>query len=79
VSYTFGVVAPGASSPIAPSGNITVMASDGSSCSAASVLGAGMCTLSPTPQASGNVTFTMEYSGDGNFLASGVKGNYDVQ
>jgi hypothetical protein len=78
VSYTFGVVAPGGGSPIPPSGNITVSASDGSSCMAAAVQGAGMCTLSPAPTAAGNVTYAIAYAGDGNFVASGYNGNYDV-
>jgi len=78
VSYTFGVVAPGAGSPIAPSGNISVAASDGSSCVAAPSLVGGMCTLSPAPTAAGNVTLTISYSGDGNFVASGANGNYTV-
>ena len=78
VSYTFGVVAPGAGSPIAPSGNISVAASDGSSCVAAPSLVGGICTLSPAPTAAGNVTLTISYSGDGNFVASGANGNYTV-
>jgi len=76
VSYTFAVLAPGAGSPIPPSGSITVLASDGSSCVA--VVGAGMCTLSPPPKTAGNVTFTINYPGDGNFVASGANGNYNV-
>jgi hypothetical protein len=79
ISYAFSVVAPGAGSPTGPSGNITVNASDGSSCMAAAVFGAGMCTLSPSPSAAGNVTFTIAYPGDGNFLTSGANGNYGVQ
>jgi hypothetical protein len=78
VSYTFSVVAPGAGSPIPPSGNIIVSASDGSSCMAAAFQGAGMCTLSPAPTTAGNVTFTITYPGDGNFVASGANGNYTV-
>ena len=78
VSYTFGVVAPGAGSPIAPSGSITVAASDGSGCVAAPSLLGGMCTLSPAPKAAGNVTYTVTYSGDGNFVTSGANSNYNV-
>ena len=78
VSYTFSVMAPGAGSPIPPSGNITVSAGDGSSCMAAAVQGAGMCTLSPTPTAAGTYTLTINYPGDGNFVASGFNGNYNV-
>jgi hypothetical protein len=78
ISYTLGVVTPGVGSPIAPSGTITVLASDNSSCVAAAAIGAGMCTLSPTPQVAGNVTFTITYSGDTNFVTSGSSGNYDV-
>jgi large repetitive protein len=76
VSYTFSVVAPGAGSPTPPSGNITVLASDKSSCVA--VVGTGMCTLSPAPTTAGNVTFAVAYSGDANFIASGANGNYTV-
>ena len=75
VSYTFSVVAPGAGSP---SGNITVLASDGSGCMAAAVQGAGMCTLSLPPTTAGTNTFTITYAGDGNFVASGYNGNYTV-
>jgi hypothetical protein len=78
VSYTFGVVAPGAGSPIPPTGNIVVSASDGSGCMSAAVLGGGMCTLSPAPTSAGPVTFTITYSGDGNFITSGANGNYTV-
>jgi hypothetical protein len=81
VSYTFSVVAPGAGSPIPPSGNITVSASGGagsSSCMAAAVQGAGMCTLSPPPTTAGANTYTISYAGDSNFLASGYNGNYIV-
>jgi Bacterial Ig-like domain (group 3) len=78
ISYTFSVPAPGAGSPIVPSGNIAVSASDGSSCMAAAVLGPGMCQLSPSPTAAGNVTFTVAYAGDTNFVASGANGNYTV-
>jgi hypothetical protein len=78
VSYTFSVVAPGAGSPIPPSGSITVSASDGSSCMAAAVQGAGMCTLSAPPTTAGTNTFTITYAGDGNFVASGFNGNYTV-
>ena len=85
ISYTFGVVAPGAGSPIAPTGNITVTATDNanpvahnSSCVALPALGGGMCTLSPAPAAAGSYAFTINYSGDGNFVASGDNGNYNV-
>ena len=84
VSYTFGVVAPGGSSPIAPSGNITVTASDNatpphnSSCMTAAALPGGMCTLSPTPTAAGTYTLTINYPGDGDFVGSGANGNYTV-
>jgi hypothetical protein len=85
ISYTFGVVAPGAGSPIAPTGNITVTATDNanpiahnSSCVALPALGGGMCTLSPVPAAAGSYAFTINYSGDGNFVASGDNGNYNV-
>jgi hypothetical protein len=78
ISYTFSVVAPGAGSPIPPSGNIMVSASDGSSCMAATVQGAGMCTLSPPPTTAGTNTFTITYAGDPSFVASGFNGNYTV-
>lgn len=85
VSYTFGVVAPGAGSPIAPTGNISVTATDNanptphnSSCVAMPTLGGGMCTLSPAPAAAGAYTFTINYTGDGNFVTSGANGNYTV-
>jgi len=85
ISYTFGVVAPGAGSPIAPTGNITLTATDNanpiahnSSCVALPALGGGMCTLSPAPAAAGSYAFTINYSGDGNFVASGANGNYNV-
>jgi hypothetical protein len=78
ISYTFSVMAPGAGSPIAPSGNIMVSASDGSSCMPAAVQGAGMCTLSPPPTAAASLTFTITYLGDGNFVGSGDNGNYTV-
>jgi Bacterial Ig-like domain (group 3)/Putative Ig domain len=81
VSYTFSVVAPGAGSPIPPSGNITVSASGGagsSSCMAAALQGAGMCTLSPPPTTAGVNTYTITYAGDGNFVGSGANGNYTV-
>jgi hypothetical protein len=81
VSYTFSVVAPGAGSPIPPSGNITVSASGGagsSACMAAAVQGAGMCTLSPPPTTAGMNTYTITYAGDGNFVSSGANGNYTV-
>ncbi len=78
VSYTFSVVAPGAGSPIPPSGNIIVSAGDGSSCMAAAVLGGGMCTLAPAPTQAGNVTLAITYAGDTNFMASAYNGNYNV-
>ena len=85
ISYTFGVVAPGAGSPIAPTGNITLTATDGasptphnSSCVALPTLGGGMCTLSPAPPVAGAYSFTINYPGDGNFVASGANGNYNV-
>jgi hypothetical protein len=37
-----------------------------------------MCTLSPTPTAAGTYTLTINYPGDGNFVASGANGNYTV-
>jgi len=37
-----------------------------------------MCTLSPAPTTAGNVTFTINYPGNGNFLSSGANGNYTV-
>jgi hypothetical protein len=37
-----------------------------------------MCTLSPAPKTAGNVTFTVTYSGDTNFVGSGANGNYTV-
>jgi hypothetical protein len=77
VSYTFSVVAPGAGSPIPPSGNIVVSAG-GSACMAAAVQGAGMCTLSPAPTQAGTYAVTITYPGDGNFVASGANGNYTV-
>ena len=78
VSFNFTVLAPGAGSPIAPTGTITVTASDGSGCVAAAALGNTACPLSPAPTTAGNRTFTVTYSGDGNFLASGTNGNYTV-
>ena len=78
VSYTFSVVAPGTGSPIPPTGNISVLASDGSGCTVAAFQGAGMCTLSPAPTKAGPVTFTITYPGDGNFVTSGFNGNYTV-
>jgi len=73
VSYTFSVVPPGAGSP---SGSVTVLASDTSSCTA--VFGAGMCTLAPAPTTAGNITFTINYPGDGNFVGSGANSSYNV-
>lgn len=83
VFYTFSVVAPGAGSPIAPTGNISVTAngsptSDNSSCVAKPTLGGGMCTLSTVPTAPGTVTFTINYPGDGNFVMSGANSGYTV-
>ena len=78
VFYTFSVVVPGTGSPTVPTGNISVTASDGSSCVAMPTLGGGMCTLSPVPTAAGNVTFAINYPGDHNFVASGYNGNYNV-
>jgi len=78
ISYTFSVVAPGAGSPIPPSGNIVVSASDGSSCMAPAVQGAGMCTLSPAPTAAASLTYTIAYAGDGNFVMSVFNGGYTV-
>jgi len=77
ISYTFSVVAPGGSSPIAPSGNISVTANDGSLCVPQPAT-SGMCTLSPAPKTAGNVTFTINYPGDGNFVLSGANSNYNV-
>ncbi|HEX6803582.1 MAG TPA: Ig-like domain repeat protein [Terriglobales bacterium] len=78
VSYAFGVVLPGLGSPVAPTGTVNIVASDGSQCVGLPTLGGGSCTLSPIPAAAGNLTFTINYSGDGNFIASGANGNYDV-
>jgi len=78
VAYNFAVAAPGAGAPIAPSGNITVMASDGSVCMAPAAQGPGMCTLVPAASIAGNLTFTVTYTGDSNFLGSGANGNYTV-
>lgn len=85
IAYTFGVVAPGAGSPIAPTGNIAVTATDNanpvahnSSCVALPALGGGMCTLAPAPAVAGSYAFTINYPGDGNFVASGDNGNYTV-
>lgn len=78
VSFTFGVVAPGGNSPIAPTANITVLASDGSTCVASPTLGGALCTLSPAPATAGHRTFAITYPGDGNFLMSGANGSYDV-
>jgi hypothetical protein len=78
ISYTFSVQAPGAGSPIPPSGNIGITADDGSSCMSAAVLGAGMCTLSPAPTVAGNRTYAITYPGDGNFVAGGYNGNYTI-
>jgi Bacterial Ig-like domain (group 3) len=85
ISYTFSVVAPGGSSPIAPSGNITITATDNansvphnSSCVASPTLGGGVCQLSPPPPAAGAYTYTITYAGDPNFVLSGFNGNYTV-
>ena len=82
VFYTFSVQAPGAGSPIAPTGNIIVTANVGatvdSSCVAQPTLGGGMCTLSPVPTTAGQRTFTVTYSGDTNFVMNGANGNYTV-
>jgi hypothetical protein len=37
-----------------------------------------MCTLAPAPTTPGNRTFSITYSGDGNFVTSGANGNYTV-
>jgi hypothetical protein len=85
ISYTFSVQAPGAGSPIAPSGNITVTATDSSNnksvcmaAASAALLGAGSCVLSPSPTQAGPVTFIINYPTDGNFTMSGANGNYTV-
>jgi len=76
VSYVLSVQAPGAGSPIAPNGSITVTSSDGSTCTV--VLGLG-CPLSPAPAAAGTYTLTVTYSGDGNFLGTAFPNvNYTV-
>jgi Bacterial Ig-like domain (group 3) len=78
VSYSLSVVPLGAGSPIAPTGNITVTASDGSAC-APQPASSGMCTLSPPPTAAGSNTFTVTYSGDGNFFGTAFPNvNYTV-
>jgi hypothetical protein len=41
-------------------------------------LGGGSCILSPAPAVAGSYAFTINYSGDGNFEASGANGNYNV-
>ncbi len=74
VGYSLAVVAPGAG---VPTGTVTVLSSDGSSCVAA-VPGPGACVLSPAPTAAGVVTFNAAYSGDSNFVASMVSGGYTV-
>src|SRR4029077_10789656 len=85
ISYTFSVQAPGAGSPIAPSGNITVTATDSSNnksvcmtAASAALLGAGSCVLSPSPTQAGPVTFMINSPPDGNFTMSGANGNYTV-
>jgi len=55
-----------------------VSASDGSSCMAPAVQGAGMCTLSPAPTAAASLTYTIAYAGDGNFVMSVFNGGYTV-
>jgi hypothetical protein len=77
VAYTLAVVAPGAGTPIVPTGTVTVAASDASGC-VVPVPGPGMCTLSPPPTTAGNMTFTVTFSGDGNFVGSVANGNYMV-
>jgi len=71
VFYTFGVVAPGAGSPIPPNGNITVTATDNatpvahiSSCLSSPTFGGGSCILSPPPAVAGSYAFTINYGGD---------------
>ena len=78
VAYNFAVAAPGAGTPTAPTGSITVLASDGSMCSVLALQGPGMCTLVPAATVAGNLTFTVTYAGDTNFLGSGANGNYTV-
>lgn len=76
VSYTVSVQPPAAALPIAPTGNISVVASDGSGCSVGLLM---PCVLSPAPKAAGNVTFPITYSGDSNFATSLATGNnYNV-
>ena len=62
VSYSVGVVSPGAGTP---TGNVTVSAG-GDSC--VGTVAAGSCALTYT--ATGSVTLTAAYAGDGNFAAS---------
>jgi FtsP/CotA-like multicopper oxidase with cupredoxin domain len=52
-----------------PTGNVTVTASTGESCSGALTGGAGSCTL--TFATGGSRTLTAAYAGDGNFFGSG--------
>ena len=78
VAYTLAVVAPGAGTPIGPTGTVTVVASDGSGCSVPAALVPGACVLTPTPATAGNKTFTVTYSGDNNFVTSGANSNYTV-
>jgi len=86
ISFGFSVQSPGAGSPIPPSGNILVTASDGSYCTVsaatATALLAGACQLQPPPTKAGNVTYAINYPGttpaDPNFIGSGANGNYNV-
>ena len=76
VAYNLAVVPPGAG---IPTGTITVAASDGSMCIPPAAPGVGACVLSPAPTTAGSRTFTITYSGDTNFVASGANGgNYTV-
>jgi hypothetical protein len=85
ISFGFSVLSPGSDSPIPPAGNISVTASDGSSCvvAASVALVNGGCVLSPAPKAAGNVTYAVNYPAlnapaDPDFVGSGVNGNYNV-
>jgi hypothetical protein len=85
VSFNFSVVGPGAGAPTPPSGSITVVASDSSTCAVAAsvaLLSGGKCTLSPAPTGPttpGNpITYTITYLTDANFVGSGGGGNYPV-
>jgi hypothetical protein len=77
VTYAFSVLAPGAGTPVAPSGNISVTSTDGSMCLPQTPT-SGVCTLSPVPSAAGNYTLTLSYPGDHNFVMSGANLNYTV-